>query len=56
MSSDEVRKHVIQIKTECENVLKRQELDFTNEKDKLNKKIRNLEAHIKEAKSLKTGK
>jgi hypothetical protein len=46
VSSDEVRKQVLLIKTECENVLRRQEMDFTHEKDKLSKKIKDLETQI----------
>jgi hypothetical protein len=46
VSSDDVRKQVFLIKTECENVLRRQEMDFTHEKDKLSKKIKDLETQI----------
>jgi hypothetical protein len=31
-------------------------MDFTHEKDKLSKQIKDLETHIKEAKLVKTGK
>ena len=55
-SSDDVRKQVFLIKTECENVLRRQEMDFTHEKDKLSKKIKDLETQIQEGKIVKTGK
>ena len=53
-----IESQVRHIKTECENVLRRQELDFNQDKQKMHNKIRELETKIKDmrAASRKGGK